>query len=168
MTATYSKTFLICPWCEKESGCRVDHLCQGFESHSFGPWSCEGCGCKMTGSTSWTEKGHEITVERHGSIVPSFRPCLTLMKMPGTKTYFIIGGNRYVVENHERGRTPADHQRYLYEEHSCPSNWMKNVVAVIDEGDPDPHGFLAYVRHVDRGEPEDDEDYREIFPEAFE
>ena len=32
----------------------------------------------------------------------------------------------------------------FYEEHSCPTNWLDNCAAVIENGDDDPHGFLRH------------------------
>lgn len=60
-------------------------------------------------------------------------------------------------------------QRYFYEEHSCPTNWLGDCVAVIEAGDSDPHGFLTFVRTVRI--PEDNkpsqENWQAIFPEVF-
>lgn len=63
-----------------------------------------------------------------------------------------------------------EQQRYFYEEHSCPTNWINNIVAVIENGDDDPHGFLEYVRTVPVQEQRAQDDalnFREIFPEAY-
>lgn len=39
---------------------------------------------------------------------------------------------------------PENYQ-YFYEKHSCPTNWFHDIVAVIEDGDADPHGFLDFV-----------------------
>lgn len=37
---------------------------------------------------------------------------------------------------------------FLYEQHTCPTNWIDRVVAIIADGDDDPHGFAKYVRSI--------------------
>lgn len=36
--------------------------------------------------------------------------------------------------------------QFYFEEHSCPTNWLRDIVEVYDKnGDSDPHGFMKYV-----------------------
>ena len=38
-------------------------------------------------------------------------------------------------------------EEYFYNEHTCPTNYMTEVVKVISEdGNEDPHGIFAYVK----------------------
>lgn len=62
------------------------------------------------------------------------------------------------------------HARYFFEEHSCPTNWIGSCVAVIKDGDSDPHGFLEFVRALDKPPEFNDkseDDLKKLFPEAF-
>lgn len=59
---------------------------------------------------------------------------------------------------------------FFYEEHSCPTNWLRQCASVIEDGDNDPHGFLKFVRSVDVSgdfDEDDDEQWPMMFPEAF-
>ncbi len=38
-----------------------------------------------------------------------------------------------------------DSQRYYYEEHTCPSNFLGVEKVMDDSGDEDPHGIFAFV-----------------------
>lgn len=52
--------------------------------------------------------------------------------------------------NFDDEATSLDFQKYHYEEGTCPINWMRNIVEVIDPetGDDDPHGLFV-VRLVE-------------------
>lgn len=69
---------------------------------------------------------------------------LVLMKRPADDLYFVLEHSasdpQYVTD---------DHLRYLFNEHSCPTNWIDQTVAVIDNGDGDPHGFMEFVGTAD-------------------
>ena len=43
---------------------------------------------------------------------------------------------------------------YLYEEHTCPSNWFDEIVRIEVGDDKDPHGFVQLVECVEYPEPE--------------
>ena len=57
-------------------------------------------------------------------------------------------------------------ERYFFEEHSCPTNWLRDCVTVIEDGDPDPHGFMEFVRSVPIAldfDEDNDDAVRELF-----
>jgi hypothetical protein len=56
--------------------------------------------------------------------------------------YFVIRARRYP---HDEGAEDG-HDAYYYNEHTCPTNWTADILAVISKGDEDPHGFAEYVR----------------------
>lgn len=39
--STYTKTFIICPYCNTRTDSSIDHLKTG---QAFGPWYCNKCG----------------------------------------------------------------------------------------------------------------------------
>ena len=102
-----------------------------------------------------------------------FTRSLALLKFDGKDgpVYFVMDHDRY----HPPGGPESDEanqesQRYYFEEHSCPTNWLKECVAVIKDGDCDPHGFLEFVRAVDVPSSFEAEDWAQLpilFPEAF-
>ena len=55
----------------------------------------------------------------------------------------------------------SEHHEYYYNEHTCPTNYMRNVVAVIDlkHQDQDPHGIFEYIATLDYDEKVEDCNY---------
>lgn len=38
--------------------------------------------------------------------------------------------------------------KYFYDEHTCPTNWVRNIERFTEKGDTDPHGVFQYIDHV--------------------
>lgn len=91
---------------------------------------------------------------------------LSLLKFDGKDgpVYFVIRG---LASVHGTNEEMQDRASYHYEEHSCPTNWLRECVAVIEDGDEDPHGFLDHVRTVQVPKDFEPDSWRELFPEAF-
>lgn len=51
-----------------------------------------------------------------------------------------------------------DHAEFLYNEHSCPVNWLRPI-HVQQEADTDPHGLIEYVETKRASEMPKDENY---------
>jgi hypothetical protein len=84
--------------------------------------------------------------------------------------FFVVEGNAYFSKPTDTEEDAVSHATYYYDEHTCPTNWTDNIVAVIQDGDDDPHGFARFVRMVESVEDYDDCDFHgweELFPEAF-
>lgn len=41
------------------------------------------------------------------------------------------------------------HEQYYYDEHTCPTNWVRDIEEIECEGDTDPHGLFEFVSVVD-------------------
>src|SRR3990167_1571469 len=98
---------------------------------------------------------------------------MALLKFDGKDgpVFFVMDHARYHDGESESDEENQSHQRFFFEEHSCPTNWLAECVAVIEDGDCDPHGFLDFVRAVDVSEDfdaDDDANWLTLFPEAFE
>ena len=83
-------------------------------------------------------------------------PTLVLLKRNGI--YLVVNG--YGNGN----------DAYFYNEHTCPTNYMQDVEAVIYEKDADPHGVFEWVATIDKPEdwdcaPEEFEEWCKLFPE---
>ena len=95
-------------------------------------------------------------------------PTLVLLKRNGV--YLIVNGNKMLGIDKEE----AEHQdQYYYNEHTCPTNYMQDVEAVIYEKDADPHGVFEWVATIDKPEdweygPEEFEEWCKLFPELRE
>lgn len=163
-TSTYQKTFVICPNCEAKTDSSVDHLNAG---STAGPWCCDECGVWYSLTIG---PNREVSLEINGRSEPR-RHGLALLKTRGSDpVFFVFDCKRYrTVDDEEQQSSDA----FFYEEHSCPTNWLRNCVAVIENGDTDPHGFLEFVRSIDitkeqkeiLDEGQNDHDLFDMFPE---
>ena len=86
-------------------------------------------------------------------------PTLVLLKRNGI--YLVVNG--YGNGN----------DAYFYNEHTCPTNYMDCVEAIIYEKDADPHGVFEWVATIDKPEdwdygPEEFEEWCALFPELRE
>jgi hypothetical protein len=158
----YSHDFAICPHCNGQTGSRIDHLYPG--PTTAGPWACDICGhwfdVKINGP-----KNVELTPAKSKN--EPVRDGYALLRFDGMEgpVFFIMKCSRYRVESDEEQQSS---DRFFFEEHSCPTNWLRDCVEVISAGDIDPHGFLKFVRSIDVVNTDiDNIDWQMIFPEAF-
>jgi hypothetical protein len=125
--------YIRCPACGKGEFA-VSHLPVGTKT----AWYCDECGVHFHLHVL-SESQVETAVD------PSERIEKTLVTLRSEQPVTILlEGMRFV-----RPGKPddGDHDRYFYEEHSCPTNWLRHVLQVRDDtGDDDPHGIFAYVK----------------------
>ena len=128
-TMTIAKTYVVCPKCGKPAG-TVDHL-RGYEHDLM--WYCEHCGCRY--AFSLTEDGTVTAVVDTGE-----RTDKTVVLLKAGDIVLVVEGTLH---------TPGDssHDAYFYNTHTCPTNYLKSVKAIIDlkNKDTDPHGIFEYV-----------------------
>lgn len=146
-TVTETITKVVCPHCSKPAE-RIDHLLGG--KRQWGPWPCDHCGNHYSGTTD----GQLVTVKTNPD--RTIRT-LEVLKLANGSLVLIVEGLR--VES--RGEEGKD-QYYLYEEHTCPENYHRSVVAVWESRgeqiEDDPHGAYSYIGGLDmeQGESGDD------------
>ncbi len=136
-TVQRTQTYAICPHCGKDAG-QVDHLLgRDIETR----WSCKSCG-----------GGYRLqfTVDGTVTVAPTADRTIKTMDVlvlepQLSPVYFIVEGMRFEPAD---DRDEHDSKEFYYEEHSCPTNWLKPEM-VYFEGDSDPHGLLKFVTHVD-------------------
>jgi len=127
-----TKHHVECPHCHKPAG-TIDHLIGRNIDTS---WYCDNCGGRyrlvMGKGTVFTEPLDEridptLVFLRNGDV---------LLAVKGRE--FTAGGKATALEGHEE---------YFYNTHTCPTNFMGEVEAVIDmrTGNDDPHGIFEYV-----------------------
>lgn len=167
--ALYRHEFAICPWCEQESGSRVDHLYGDRMPSRAGPWYCDEC--RRPFRVKVIAPGN-VEITKDADNHRTFTRSMALLKFEGRDgtVFFVFDHNRYKDGTVESDEENQSHQRYFFEEHSCPTNWLNECVAVIEDGDCDPHGFLKFVRAVDvpdNFDEDDDQHWPILFPEAF-
>ncbi len=151
MPSTYQKTCVVCPHCAAHTAACVDHL-GGHER--FGPWYCDACGGAYRGDRD-AASGEWVLTPETGRKVPTLD--LLVLRQQSQPVYlarhgFSIVGDRGTVGKDHPIDSPEhqDSTRFYYEQHSCPTNWLNDVVMVAVGNDHDPHGVIEFVRRVAR------------------
>lgn len=129
-TVVETKTYIVCPHC-KEDKTLVSHLFQEAERwKTFGTWYCDKCG----GSYKGCLKNGQVYVEKLTQTYK--RTCVFLKK--DNMILIVKGGQHSNLENNDR---------YFYEEHTCPTNYLKSVEVIVDTNreNTDPHGIFEYL-----------------------
>jgi ribosomal protein L37AE/L43A len=132
-----------CPTCGARTF-QVTHLMPDLDhpkrggSRSFGPWYCDACGQGIRGKLYRTGFVIEVDVD----VLPEkHQDFYDLLKLePRTEpVYFLVEASH--------GRADEEDLRFLYEEHQCPTNFIRCKLMIAD-GNPDPHGLYRYVKSV--------------------
>lgn len=145
---TYQKTCLICPHCGERTDSSIDHLQKGCK---FGPWYCDSCGKSYEGVAN----GVDTVLKKCDKWKSDTLDLLGIP--PHDKTiYFVLRGDAY--HKGEAREDDWDGKQFFYEEHSCPTNWIRNTAMISADGDTDPHGFMKFIRSVKHPKPSVDMD----------
>lgn len=158
-----TQTFVACPNCGEGSH-RVDHLFGRFPA-SFGPWNCRACTRDFRGVINAPDDVELEPVDSH--TIRTF-VLLELSPQKGS-VYFVVEGMRFIGRGGSTDQ--AEHDRFFYEEHSCPTNFIR-CERIIADGNTDPHGLFDYVSTIDKPKMEDDECVRldpfwqKLFPQT--
>lgn len=126
---TETKTYIVCPGCGEEKS-SISHLRNGFKTR----WHCYECGIQYDLLVnSQTDVDMEIVNK------PKDKNLLTLLVLePHDKPV-------YIVINDKAYEGDIEGKEYLYNEHTCPTNYMSQIQTIIDGDDYDPHGIFQYV-----------------------
>lgn len=138
-----TKRVIECPECEQHEF-TIEHL---FAAHMNGracQWSCGECSHRF----NFVVKDDVFTMEKIEQ--NHWRSLVLLQSEVDPKLYIVTKGFTRLMKDGVRPpyEETAEHNRYYYEEHTCPTNFM-SVERIIYNGDYDPHGIFKYVRHVD-------------------
>ena len=112
----------------------VSHLQVGAET----AWYCDECGVRFSVRVISADQ-----VETIPSLTERKVKTLVTLRSDAPVT-LIVEGMR--LENDSK---PDDWENdsFFYDEHTCPTNYLTEVVKVIaEDGDEDPHGIFAYVK----------------------
>lgn len=140
-TKVTTKEDLLCMKCSQPVG-KFDHLSIGSIA---GPWYCKNCG---TGHLiQRTEKGVNVAQAKYNLV-----KTLVLLKLsqPTEKPIHVVVEGRMLLpigkDIHEAIDEQQDKDKYYYNQHTCPSNYLD--VRIAENGDPDPHGVFKHVQTV--------------------
>lgn len=132
------RLYADCPLCSDHEF-RIDHLAIGQPAY----WSCDSCGEEIQfireGLTEFRvaptgkKRKAPITVTLRSDTVPPIEVKVNTWKYPP------LYGEEWTQEEF------LDHERFFFEEHTCPTNWLRDVEEITFEGDHDPHGLFKFV-----------------------
>jgi ribosomal protein L37AE/L43A len=145
------KHYVECPHCRKSKS-RIDHLFDETEKEiSWGIWYCDECGGGYKGIIKGRDVFLEKVNERMDKSIVFLRNDNLLLAVKGM--YF-------------NGELSAEDERYYYEQHTCPTNYLQNVEMVINlaDGDTDPHGIFKYVGAIPYVNLDEVEDIHTLLP----
>lgn len=140
-TKVFTRTELLCMKCSQPVG-EFDHLSIGVTA---GPWYCRFCG---TGHLiKRTEDGVNVS-ESKDRIVKTL-VLLKLAERTKKPIHIVVEGRMFVPVGKEAYEVISEQQgrdKYYYNEHTCPVNYLDAHIAV--NGDTDPHGVFKHVQTV--------------------
>lgn len=131
---TKPELYVNCPVCG-EGETRVDHCKNGFSS----AWYCDDCGVRYEINRIGDQFRLQPLKER------KLKTLVTLESEGPVR--LLVEGMEFTNADGSRDLDSEHHSSYFYDEHTCPTNFMGNVVRIIDpiDGDTDPHGIFAFV-----------------------
>lgn len=140
--------YIKCPFCGDQSSFSITHLLEG--DTTFGPWYCDECGQSIRGEV----KSGSVEIEKHTAVKID---TLDLLCIPprDKPVYFVVAGSK--ISPRDNRDEELGHTKFFYEEHTCPTNWLGEVLEVVDRGDRDPHGLFEYMGSIDREGASNDE-----------
>jgi hypothetical protein len=134
-----TQLYVPCPGCIEGSS-RADHLVIGFKT----TWSCSKCQANFK-----IERVSEFDFETSLTGWTNTPVTITLQSITEPKITVKVNAWKY---SHSQNDTPeeyAEDSRYYYDEHTCPTNWTRDIVQIEFEGDKDPHGVFKFVSAED-------------------
>lgn len=140
-TKIKSKEEFLCMKCSEPVG-GFDHLRVG---STAGPWYCHNCGTGYL--IQRTDEGVNVA-QAKDNIVKTL--VLLQLSQPTEKPIHIVVEGRMFLpidkDIHEAIGEQQDKDKYYYNQHTCPSNYLD--VRIAENGDPDPHGVFNHVQTV--------------------
>jgi hypothetical protein len=134
-----TKRFVRCPHgCAHEFS--VEHLSHYEDGRQFGPWFCDDCG-RGWNFTKMPD-GFDVTGDKKRMVFGK----VILVLPPQTEPIY------FTLDSSMQDRPLVDREeglQYLYEQHSCPVNWFRDMVEMQIGDNKDPHGVLKFVRYFD-------------------
>ena len=136
---------LCCANCGHLMG-RVDHL---NANGNAGPWYCDDCGI---GWYIQKDAAGDVLVEDKGKRKEKTLVLLDLKPDElNDPLRLVVQGMRFNDQEDDAARL-FDQSQYFYEEHTCPSNYLRTVEHVFLGENSDPHGLFNYIGEMKKAD----------------
>jgi hypothetical protein len=136
------KLHIPCPKCT-DGGWTIQYW-DRFNIGQNTTWTCEKCGNEVAITRiSDTDFDTVPTGEKRTPVTVTLRSDTKPEIFLKLNTWKYAHSQNYSQEDYE------SHQQYFYDEHTCPTNWIREVVEIIVGEDHDPHGIFQFVSIVD-------------------
>jgi hypothetical protein len=120
--------------------------------------NCEGSwrsGLDIGQPTTWTcqecrEQAHVVRINEHDfQVVPTSKKetpiTVTLRSVTVPPITVKVNTWKYAHSQGLPQEEFVENERYFYNEHTCPTNWLRDIEQIEFEGDRDPHGVFEFV-----------------------
>ena len=141
-----TKRYAACPECGGKVG-SIEHL-DGDDIHQLGPCFCEGCGRGWRIRTNGRDVCDMEIDERR-----RWMPATVTMVLPPQKESIVLTLLAHTFDERDKEFGAGD--AYFYDEHTCPTNWMRDVAEIRIGDNADPHGLFKFEK-IQRGHLERD------------
>lgn len=143
-----TKRYVTCP-----NGCAhemtVEHLLgegpcattKDYPRRRAGPWFCDDCG--QGWDLEYDADSVDLTPTKGGREKMIRDWCILELPPQTEPVRFKVRGMRFEQAIEE------DNRRYFYEEHTCPTNWLRDVKEIAIGAETDPHGLWKLVAIYD-------------------
>tara|TARA_R100000750_G_scaffold19992_1_gene13068 strand:+ start:2623 stop:3111 length:489 start_codon:yes stop_codon:yes gene_type:complete len=127
--------YVKCPHCSKGEHL-VSHLYNDKNTKiGFGPWYCDECGGAFKGEIV----GEDVYIEK----VEGMRVDKCIVFLKNANVLIAVEGL------YRNGDLDLSHQRYFYDESTCPTNYLGvEWVMDLNDGEADPHGVFTFVHAI--------------------
>jgi len=136
----YTKHYIVCPHCQGDTGSYIDHLLEDKLPKEVGPWSCDACGNYFE---LVINSATDIDIKLLDYKRVEKLEVLLVLPPQDKPLYVVVEGMDFV----KKGEAMDLDKSYFYNEHSCPTNWLK-ADRIYFDGDADPHGLFRFVRAI--------------------
>lgn len=157
-TITYTTVKCKCPLCGKHEW-TVSHLFADAAKRSEGYypvyWDCAECFAKFD---IRIYADQHVEFSQTGTNENPFIESIVLLRSSmvgegGTPIYAVLNTRSFKDQLEKEKAEPfSSSLDYYYNDGTCPTNWLRDVIALVQDGDPDPHGCFEFVGARPRAE----------------
>lgn len=134
------RLYVPCPSCI-EGSTRADQL----PINQSANWTCNDCR-----KSFYIKRLSETDFETYSIAGKKDTPVvITLESVTEPKITLKLNTWKYSYSQNDTKEEYDHHSRYFYDEHTCPTNWVHEIIEIIFEGDHDPHGVFRFVSAED-------------------